>query len=582
MAFPTKMKMPVASHNRSQHDLSAPHITTSNFMEFTVAKAMELAPGQSIDVYHEEFVRLEPLSVPTFGRAEIRNYSFFVPFRTVWKPWTDFIDDKQHINSTTAQTLTYCPTVKNYYITALLISSSCSTVVSGDGAYDVKASNGNKYLFNSFGRYVYKTLRSLGYAPVFDMRTDVSSYNVSFSAMPLLAYAKVFYDWFFPSAYSGTDSSVNVAKIFERTGTFDLSQGDMLNIFRMTSVIAYDQDYLTSAWENPTQPNDASQSSYFSIQDVNQGLDTEVSGGGGYMPSLTTSSMGSLSQYALTALKALSDYLKRNQMVGSRSIDRYLARFGVKLSSEKLMRSVLINRAVQNIQFGDVTSTASTDGATLGDFAGKGISYGDDKYTVDSNGEYGMYLAVSVIVPKVYNYQGCNRHVLHTTKLDFWTPEFDNVGTQAIASAEAYVPMEYSSTADAYSLYSSVYGYIPKYAEYKVPFASLTGDYLLPSRNVGKDAWNLFRDFSFLFNASTSGGAKEPLMHDYAVAVSSDKDQYSRIFMNTNADDDHFNIIHNFDIKSSFPGKSLYDTYEFEDEDKSNKVSVDINGTTLS
>ena len=67
--------------------------------------------------------------------------------------------------------------------------------------------------------------------------------------------------------------------------------------------------------------------------------------------------------------------------------------------------------------------------------AGKGISYGDDKYSIDTNGEYGMYLAVSIIVPKVYNYQGCNRHVLHTTRLDFWTPEFDNLGTQAISSA---------------------------------------------------------------------------------------------------------------------------------------------------
>ncbi len=80
-----KAQVNTAITDNTKLDLGHQSITTSDFYQMSVATIHELVPGSKIDVNMESFARLNPLPVPTFGRAAMRNRAFFVPFRTLFR-----------------------------------------------------------------------------------------------------------------------------------------------------------------------------------------------------------------------------------------------------------------------------------------------------------------------------------------------------------------------------------------------------------------------------------------------------------------------------------------------------------------
>lgn len=597
MAFPNNTQTPIAVSNFSQQDLSCQHVTTADFMQINIAKAMEIVPRQRVNINMDTFARLEPLAVPTFGRASIKNRAYFVPYRTVFPLFNDFINDVPSVSGTAGNTLstvvqiTHVPMINNQVFTQLFRGNSYSTSAadaeSADFTYIVYSESGagtdvstTEYRkFTDLGRQSYKLLRSLGYAPDFTNRSSLDS------ALQLFSFCRIFLDFYYPSQYANdSDSAWLTALLRSDFSTSDtvLSIEQLRLIFPIITKLAYPSDYFTSAWDNPNAPNSQLASSV-DIPDVNQMTtsmdENDVPTAAEYnttkTPNAPITESSRISQFTLSALRALTDYMKRHQIAGSRVLDRYLSRFGIKLQSERINRSVFIGESHQDIQFGDVTSTASTDGATLGAYAGKAISYGQGNFSFEAE-EYGMIIIVSVITPAIQYFQGVNRHVKHLTKLDFYTPEFDNLGTQAIGCNEVYVPM-HDGVPVGYN--EKIFGFVPRYAEYKVPYSQITGDYILNSLNTGKDSWTLFRDLAPY--VSQIGGLGN-LRHSIDFVRGTDANQYNRIFKYVGTGADHINVIHNFQISSSFPGKSLFDTYEYENEDKAQNVTMEIGGTTHS
>ena len=466
-SFLDKIKVKTAVEDRVKLDLGCDHITTANFMQYNVAWCKELVPKEKISVSMETFTRLNPMPVPTFGRAKINNRAFFVPFRTIFPGWNDFITDAQHtFASGNTAVIDRVPYVKNSDLVEFIagIQGDNSTVYSEvvgdednadivlrdvylDDVYEIRMK------LTAAGRQAMKVLESLGYKIIWDY-TDESVY----SALPILAMAKVYVDWYFPSAYVGTGGLINrVESLFFRdvldndTGEFSggvVTQYDLNDIFDLIlKGVNYDSDYFVSAWDNPVAPNNNTYSGITMTDPTTNLGATIVNDADGSLGTPTTS--GTLSQWLIDGLKSLTDYMKRHQLVGARALDRYLARFGVNLSAEKLRRSVYLGSGYENIQFGDVMSTADTDGASLGNYAGKGIGYGTANFDYETD-EYGIMIIISSIVPKAGYYQGINRNVMHLGKLDYWTPEFDNLGTQAISKSELFVPFGTTSNTNNY------------------------------------------------------------------------------------------------------------------------------------
>lgn len=650
-----KSQVNTAITDNTKLDLGHQHITTADFMQLNVAMCTEMVPGSKIDVNMESFARLNPMPVPTFGRASMRNRAFFVPFRTIYRGWNDFITDSVHIASDgytgagAANLLNTVPTVSAGNLLGAFTNSVGSTAIDNALLYtdptwpaaesvDLVVNVGGTptgYKFTVLGRQAIKILESLGY------KLDVTGNRAEiFSAMPLLALAKVYCDWYWPQQYSNIssyDALLAMCNMDVSAGPQALTTTQIALILTVCSYVQYDSDYFVSAWDQPNQPNTGNYSDFklvnidtasrtfavgssssSTINNVESGYVTNNSGSGnatsdriGYAdaPFIVPSVLGAagggsavsvptpISQYLLHSLHALTDYMKRHQLAGSKAAERYLARFGKALPAEKLNRSMYLGSSMQDIQIGDVMSTADTqsvsdDGFTIlggnkiGAYAGKGLSYGNGHFTCNTD-EFGYFIILSSIVPATGYFQGMDRMVMRTSKLDFFTPEFDSLGSQPITAAELYMP-QFSTDMTSGSPYSQVFGFTPRYADYKqaTTMNRLTGNFRLRSiqslnaaqRFNSADSWHLNRVFqgNLDFNTSYNNVVHDP---DF-ISGKGDMSQYRRIFYYTNPDTpDNITIIHNFEIAEQFPGKALWDSYEFEDKGK--KVTLETNGVKL-
>lgn len=629
-----KFLVRTAIEDSTKLDLSCQHITTSDFMQLNPVYCKEMVPGEKIIVSQETFTRLQPLTAPTFGRANVHNRAFFVPYRTVWSGWTDFITDAVHVGANSnSQLSSSVPTVTSRNLLNLLMYESasanrpgtgtgsvqglCGTITYGAPAdtedtetYDIYWSGDSglsqRYIkLNFIGRQILKVLNSLGYvvAPSFESTT--------YSLLPLLAFVKVYIDWYFPSAYYGDVSRTILEQFMKRdiAGTWSATPSDLWQLCALVGFVNYDSDYFVSAFDKPDGPTVDSASTYNIPDLVNNGTTNANMSHVVSSPTATTyqpnspvivngtvtgtavGNINKLSQYMLNALRSLTDYMKRHQLVGARAMDRYLARFGKSLSAEKISRSLYIGAQSFPIQFGDIMSTADTGTASLGDFAGKGVGYGGAQFEHETD-EYGMFFICNSIVPAVGYYQGVDRTVLHKNILDFWTPEFDQLGNQPIYRAELYMNSQNGGSdfnTSTAGMYTGIFGFAPRYAEYKLGRDRLTGDFRVPSLNGGtpgnvvgagstSNVWHLMREFNDQYFLEPSG-----ITHSKNFVQGNDAVQYSRIFQvtadNTLDQADHFNVIHNFNVVSFSPMHPLYDSYEFDSRGKD--IKADVNGVKV-
>lgn len=596
-SFIDKLRINTAVDTRTQMSFLTRHQTTAGFMEFGIAHCTELVPKQPYKVKHSSFVRLEPMPIPTNGSIKINNRAFFVPYRTVWPVFNDFYSDVNGVSSTGApQAFSSAPTVTDNVLIDLFDDTDISTLVPANETPDfvIIGSDGtqSKRRFTRRGKQYYKILRQLGYA------IDFNQQNTPFvhSALALLCAAKVSYDWYSVTAYAMDIRYTKVQAIFERKTSYALSKLDVTDLLDLLWTVHYDSDYFTSAWDNPNSPNIGAFSNYV-LNDITNGSNTNFSSnvfagigssasslGADNAPKLiggpggSSGNLNTISQYGLTALRSLTDFLKRNQISGARTLDRYLARWNVKLSNDKLNRSYYISSKRESVLIGDVTSTSDTSGANLGAFAGKGIGYNEYTFDYTNDEEFGMFFVFSTIVPEVSYYQGEAAHNMRLTRTQFFIPEFDNLGVQAINKRELYCPLDGNLTRGISSWDNQVFGFTPRYADYKVQLDKVTGDYVVPSLSTGKDSWYIGRDMRrFVDDGSSS--PFDNLAHSIFFTEGADATQYNRIFYNTSSEVDNFNVSHVFEVTTTFPGKSLFNTYEF--EDKGETVNIDVNGVKV-
>lgn len=557
------------------NNLSCDHITTSNFMELQPVYYRHLTPAdETLTVTAEAFSRLQPMPVPTMGRAQQNIRGFWVPYRTLMSSWNTFITD------TYEGLQTRLPMVTSSAFTMLFLSEDMSTTTN-ENKFDFLYNTGTTskyYKFTPFGRKVYKIILSLGYDYTIGDLGDIT-----YNALALLAYFKVINDWYYPSQYVADSFLSSLLSNIYRGGFSSLSASQLHEAFKYAAAVdMYNPDYFTSAFDNPEGPsvvantsiifNDIS-SGGLPVQLTSQGNTPYIEIGEGSSTGEGLVTLPKLTEYGLHTLHTLSDYMKRHQLAGSRALDRYLARFGVTLSTEKLNRSTYIGVKSTPLQFSSVESNSSTEGATLGDYAGKGQSFIQDSFTCNPQNEYGMFLIINSFVPQVGYVQGIDRHNLHLSNYDFYNPEFDALGNQAISKLELYNNIvRYVDNSE--DVVNKVFGFTPRYSEYKVPRDFLTGDFRC--RSVGAEtlqAWHMMRLFDYT--------DYDEVVHDIDFVSATDAKQYGRIFYeNTENGSDQIHCIFRFHVNLASHQKPLYDVFDFSNDD-GHDVILDSNGVKV-
>lgn len=532
---------------RSGFDLSFDGVLSQNWGDIVPIVCKEMVPGDSFTCDASAFVRLAPLATPTYGRIHGYINYFFVPNRIlcVDRLWEDFI--RGGSTGKIDYTLPYTTT-----------------------------------------QLLYNTIRSLDAGPQRSARKlctylglpDPLNYGVygdpashfHLSILPFAAYNRIYGDYFYPWGIdeNGDASAENL--YFRRySGNMITLSADLLQTHRA----CFKKDYMTTAQINPQRGGTAfvgqtgSPGSSF-VQPDNVDI---ADGGNSTIPILSV-------KWAT----AVQKFLERNNVAGARYFEQILARFGIAIPAERLDRSEYLGGSDFYIGISDVTSSASTDTASLGDMAGKGVGLGQGGVSYNAK-DYGFFIATLHLMPESGVVQGLNRMWTRSARTDYFTPEFEENGMQPIYNCELWSDLYFDthSQSNQYRVPADtgVYGYIPRYAEYKFSAPVLAGDFRF--KLSGDESLVSFSDMDsmHLYRVFTNSDGNYPVLSPEFVTLTDDG-AFNRIFQDTNNDFDHFWTNIQVKLGANRPMQGYLEAAtSFINDDKSGRVNIPAFGLRL-
>lgn len=622
--FLNKVAVSTASDKKHHFSLDCQTLCTQDFYKMSCSYFKELVPKSDLKIDMSVFSRTAPMPRPMLSSARIVSRCFFVPYRTVMRGFNEFITQTTYTASNGfSGIISAVPRIDNLDLCKIFVPSlydSFASLSQDPDRADIRFSdpsdnyNVRNFVLTPLGRKALAILNSLGLKPIFPMdesgwrEENENQLSFGVSALPLLSYAKVWLDWFSNPQYENrhaVELILNKEPLVANGRSRFISSSELVTLLQWLPDLTYNPDYFNSAWDSPVAPNhgcvptvtltDISQATIGTPQDIDSKVSNELTKTGnpyGTPQVVENGYLRKLTQYADDALHALTDYVTRFRLVGSRATDRYLAEHGVSLSAEKLNRSVYYGVCSVPLQISDVTQTAPSfdsnpDVDPLGTLAGKGVAASSGNHWDIHTDEYGIVLIMSFVDCKYFNPFGTNRMWQHINRFDFWTPDLDGLGTQAIRADELWSFQNNNlvlNSDDIEAVYGhstqtrpdTVFGFTGRYNEYKLPFDNVHGDML------SLDGWNQYYDW-FLYRDFASNFPNQfHLEHNYDFMLA-DGAQFNRIFAAYQADNpvDNFVTMFTFKVDGYFPMKPVWDTYDFEDEDKKAHRLMQLNGTNL-
>lgn len=605
--IPQVAYIPSAEKTRNKFDLSNDNITTSDFFRIKPSRIIECCPRESFKLSTESLIRMYPLAVPTFGRVNHYMRWFWVPCRTLCRGWNEFIAQTPYydVNGGGTQLLTKTPIFKNSDVVQFFGQNATTpgpyqgffafvtpqgstpdariaSVISG-GSWTVTDIN-----FTKHGRALIDTLQNLNYNINWSVEDDTEH-----SALPLLAYMRVIADYYLNPQYVNLAqvffSNINGENIFN-----NITQNIGIFIQFFPGFSNYDPDYFVSAWDNPISPNEYSFNPPININDVTTlpyGYGDNVISDPANPTPVIPGQVTNLSDYIIKSLRIVTNYAIRNNIAGYKFWDRLEAEYGSIMDYKEKGTSLYIDTDVTNVQISPVVSQSDTQGAELGALGGYGIGASQMKeIEFETKDEFGYLIAMSSIVPSIGYYQGTKRENDHITPLQFYRPDFDSQGVQAITVGEVFSSQfsgdAYNSEISQYSgdvEQSKVFGYTPRYSEYKVSQDTLSGDFRVFSRSSQNsvNSYHLLRETGNEFDFNSDGYSQ--LLKHTPTFARGENTQFDRVFANPDdGESDHFILIHHHNVHAWRNMKSMAETiFDDEDLEHNKKVEVSYNGSQM-
>lgn len=185
---------------------------------------------------------------------------------------------------------------------------------------------------------------------------------------------------------------------------------------------------------------------------------------------------------------AVQRYLETSARVGYRFKEWLLGHFGERIADSRIQRPEFLGGSTQPVVISQVLQTSSSDSVTpQGNMSGHGESLSaGNQFTYRFN-EHGYIMTLVCVVPRSGYFQGLHRKFTRKDKFDFFSPEFQNLGEQAILNQEIY----YDWFNDVDNSNEGVFGYQGRWNEMRSNIDHISGD-------IKTDAfrtWHLNRQF---------------------------------------------------------------------------------------
>lgn len=456
-------KRPVKVQKKSGFDKSFQNLFTGKVGTIVPILTDEVIPNTTINLKAAISACLPPLASDTFMRVKLKYAAFFVPTRIllpsgVYEKWLTGDDD-------------YDDNYKVVMPRLLLQNNTCnqSSTAASSGLNPRSLEPGS--LADYLGVKCTKNT-----AP----STGGSSIQYNVSALPFLAYHRIWNDWFRNSlvqkdiyvsgnrsTYSaGTSNKVtpynattttycfndDYSNTSDRAGSTLFNDGVTLTQLRQAN---FDIDMFTSA--SPQAQNGQAQSVTFDIIDQNDGETVLQSSG------FTIS--------ALRAANSIQQWLERNNIAGNRMVDYVRAQYGANLNDYVAQRPVLLGSGQFDVYSKGIYQTGMDNsvGYTQNPFSSVGARYGsayaDGTDVLIKNftaAEPGYIMVVAWLSPRVTYSTGLNTMLARYNGVgkqsDMANPILQNVGNEPIYAREI---------SDKHSSDENIFGYQDRYYSWK-------------------------------------------------------------------------------------------------------------------
>lgn len=478
----------VRKPKRTAFDLSHEVKLTCDFGELVPFFCQDVIPGDTFKVSVETFVRFAPLIAPVMHRVNVFTHFFFVPYRLVWDEWREFITGGEDGSA------------------APVFPRVSMSGVSGPT---------NNLGIGSLADY-------LG-VPVGNGTASTSS-NLRINLLPFRAYQLIWNEYYRDQNLQDEIDFSLASGIFDGLVFNGASSNPNIHGCRECLELrnrCWEKDYFTSALPFPqrfpspvTVPvngtvdiiahkTDANMSGIFVNNDGtvaatgnienSSGYGMRVDGKPGFYDPRGTlhGEFNDSSNITINELRrafSLQRWLENNARAGSRYIEQILSHFGVRSSDARLQRPEYLGGGKTPVVISEVLQTSETANSPQGNMAGNATSYGVSHSFKRFFEEHGIVLGILSILPRSNYQDGLPKLFGKFDKFDYYFPEFAHLGEQEIKHYEAYCDLSKSLDDSANS---KLFGYTPRYAEYRFVNSSVHGFF-----RTDLNFWHLGRVFS--------------------------------------------------------------------------------------
>lgn len=191
---------------------------------------------------------------------------------------------------------------------------------------------------------------------------------------------------------------------------------------------------------------------------------------------------------------ALQSWAEASMRGGARYPEILMSTFGVRPRDSRLDRPECMGRMSFPLQISEVLqtsqSTTGDDGSPQGNMAGRGIAYGRGRYIHVFAEEHCILHAYLSVMPRASYQQGLPRRYTKFDKFDYYWPQFDALGEQAIMKRELFY--DFNESWDDDDTNNAAFGYQQRYCEYKAYPNEIHGDFKVE----GLNGWHMSRIFA--------------------------------------------------------------------------------------
>lgn len=467
----------------NKFDLSHDKMLTAQMGRLCPVLCQEMVPGDRFRVQSDLMCRTVPLVSPAFGSLKAYIHYFFVPNRLLWDQWEDFITGGEdgtdrpvppYVQYNDLVFDAHTRTGENYNV-----GSGCLWDYFGLPLADWDSTSGGNATpisllpFKAYSLIYNEYYRDQNVDPEYEIFVDQSGRQVLNSSgrfgfsfhfdVPRRRWLKDYFTSALPTPQRGPDVTLPIAGqanvVLSETnnaGRFVAPNSAIMAPPDRYDVIASNINTPTSGY-SISAASSKTESGYSLTYDPNGSLKADLS-------TATAVTINDLRRAI-----ALQKFYEISARAGSRYKETIMGHFHVTSSDARLQRPEYLGGGVSTINISEIPQTSATGSASpQGNLAGKGFGIGRSNRSSFFAEEHGYLIGILSIIPDAIYYQGINKSWNRLNQEDYYWPSFAHLGEQPILKSELYAPYE-SNT------FSQLFGYAPRYAEYKYAPSTIHG-----------------------------------------------------------------------------------------------------------